>query len=296
MTTAYTALLADRGVVSITGPDAAKLLQGLITNDMALLEQAPAIHAALLTPQGKIMFDFFVVGTAQGLWLETSREIAPSLTKRIAMYRLRANAEITDVSAVYDVLAVWDGAGDADAADIGAAVYQDPRLAALGARVVAPAGTVNTNASAESYHAHRIALGAPEGGKDYTFGDTYPHEADFDLLSGVSFTKGCYVGQEVVARMQNKMVVRKRVVKVRGSSDLTPHADVLLGEAAVGRIGTTAGADALAMLRLDRALEAREQAKALLANGVTVTPDETALAAFEEAASAARYGASGALS
>ncbi len=108
-----------------------------------------------------------------------------------------------------------------------------------------------------------MALGVPEGGKDYEFGDAYPHEANFDLLHGVSFTKGCYVGQEVVARMQNKTVVRKRVVKISANAPLTSGVDVLLGEAPIGRVGTVAGGNALAMLRLDRALEAQQKNQTL---------------------------------
>jgi tRNA-modifying protein YgfZ len=129
-------------------------------------------------------------------------------------------------------------------------------------------------------------LGVPEGGKDYDFGDAYPHEADFDLFNGVSFTKGCYVGQEVVARMHNKSVVRKRVVRLTGSSRLTEGADILMGDVAIGRIGSVDGVNALAMLRLDRAVEANGKGVTLTASGVAVAGDPAALDHYRAAASA----------
>ncbi len=130
----------------------------------------------------------------------------------------------------------------------------------------------------------------PEGGKDYEFGDAYPHEADLDLFNGVSFKKGCYVGQEVVSRMQHKTVVRKRVVMVSGAAGLAAGADILFGEAAVGRVGSVDGRHALDMLRLDRAAEAQDKGIALTAGGIEVTPDANEVARYRSAA--AKTGAS----
>jgi folate-binding protein YgfZ len=129
-------------------------------------------------------------------------------------------------------------------------------------------------------------LGVPEGGKDYAFGDAYPHEADFDIHNGVSFTKGCYVGQEVVSRMQNKSVVRKRVVKISGNGPLTAGTDILLGDVPIGRVATTDGENALAMLRLDRALEAEPKSLTLTTAGIRVTPDPEATARYRDSAAA----------
>jgi folate-binding protein YgfZ len=163
--------------------------------------------------------------------------------------------------------------------------YQDSRNTALGHRILAEADFAAEVASdsegnespADAYHAHRVRLGVPEGGKDYEFGDAYPHEADFDIYNGVSFTKGCYVGQEVVARMQNKTIVRKRVVKIFGSAPLSCGTDVTIGDIAIGRVGTVAGFEALAMLRLDRAIEAAVQGKQLTSAGITIVADAGAL-------------------
>lgn len=288
-TGARIARLADRGVVRVSGEDAGKLLQGVITGDMERLSEQPAIHAALLTPQGKILFDFFVVRVADGFLLETAADRTADLAKRLAMYKLRAKVEIGDVSADYRVLVLW-GEAPGSAGDAAATVsFEDPRLPALGLRVLAEArslwddaaATDGTAATPEDYHAHRIALGVPEGGKDYAFGDVFPHEADLDQLAGVSFTKGCFVGQEVVSRMQNRATVRKRIVPVTGGAPLRPGAEINAGAATIGTVGSAAGNEALALVRLDRAAEAAAKGEKLTAGGVAITLRKPEWARFE---------------
>jgi folate-binding protein YgfZ len=169
-----------------------------------------------------------------------------------------------------------------DLAFLDSKAFRDPRLWDLGsrwivlnrlrARLVALALSQGMEErKVDAYHAHRIALGVPEGGKDYALGDTFPHEADFDQLNGVSFSKGCYVGQEVVSRMQNRATVRKRVVAIDGEAPLVPGAEVRAGEAVVGSVGSVAGRQALALVRLDRAAEAKAKRQTLAVNGVAVT-------------------------
>ncbi|MBO0741412.1 MAG: folate-binding protein YgfZ [Hyphomicrobiaceae bacterium] len=283
-TGAKIAVLADRGVVGITGADAAKLLQGVITNDMDLLSVQPAIHAALLTPQGKILFEFFVVKAPDGFWLEAAADKTAELAKRLALYRLRAKVDIKDRTAEYRAFALWGGAAQDVADGAGTLVFPDPRLPALGLRGLARAPLAPDFASArralevpeQDYHAHRIALGVPEGGKDYTFGDAFPHDADLDQLHGVSFAKGCFVGQEVVSRMQNRSQVRKRIVAIVGDSPLLAGAAITAGAAVIGTVGSVAGSDALALLRLDRAAEAAAKGTRLMAGEVAIalrTPD-----------------------
>ena len=288
--TTHATILADRGIVSVTGPDAGKLLGGLITNEMSVLDAAPALYAALLAPQGKILFDFLVVKTADGFLLDTVRERAGDLAKRLTMYKLRATVEIRDASADFVVGAVWGGAPALADAAPGVEVYADPRLAALGHRVIAPAGTTGadlatalggTEATAEAYHAHRIGLGVPEGGRDFAFGDTFPHEALLDQLNGVSFTKGCFVGQEVVSRMQHRTTVRKRVVAVVADAALPAEpAPISVGTAEIGRLGSVAGARALALLRIDRVAEAQRDGVPLTVAGRTVRAEVPAFATF----------------
>jgi len=142
--------------------------------------------------------------------------------------------------------------------------------------------------SRAAYDRHRIALGVPEAGRDYALGDTFPHEAGFDRLAGVSFTKGCFVGQEVVARMQHKTVVRKRVARIAaaGADAIATGADVKIGEAVIGRVGTVDGGRGLALLRLDRAVEAAAKGQQLTAGEVPIAVDEEMLSAYEAAAKA----------
>lgn len=284
------AVLEDRGVVSVTGPDAEKLLAGLITNDMTLLADAPALYAALLTPQGKILFDFLVVKTEGGFLLDTVRDKAGELVKRISMYKLRADVQIRDVSADFVVAAAWGEAPLSPGGAAGAHVFADPRLPALGDRIVAEARSADAalaaiggnSVSSAAYHAHRIVLGVPEGGRDFAYGDTFPHEALLDQLHGVSFTKGCFVGQEVVSRMQHRTSVRKRVVPVLADQALPAGPlPVLAGKAEIGRLGSVAGARGLALLRLDRVAEARRDGIALVAGGVALRVELPAFATFK---------------
>lgn len=152
----------------------------------------------------------------------------------------------------------------------------------MGSRVLAPVppgfnaasgdGTAGAEwLAADAYHAHRIGLGVPEAGKDFAIGETFPHEADLDLLHGVSFEKGCFIGQEVVARMKHRGSVRKRVVPVEAAAPLRSGAAILVGDAEIGRIGSVAGAHGLALVRLDRAAEASAKGQKLLADGIAVT-------------------------
>ena len=272
------ALLPDRGVVSITGADAEKLLQGVITNDMEHLATQAAIHAGVLSPQGKILFEFFVVKTPDGFCLETAREQVASLVERLQRYKLRADAEILDASSDYTVAAIWGGPYEPRGEGKQPVWFADPRLPDLGFRELvtigsdwALAGQNADSATPDDYHAHRIALGVPESGKDYELGDTYPHEALFDQLNGVSFEKGCYVGQEVVSRMQHRGTARKRVVPVLADGALpavgTP---VVAGSIEIGRLGSSVAGMGLALLRLDRAAEMQKKGEGLQAGSVPV--------------------------
>jgi folate-binding protein YgfZ len=266
------ALLPDRGVVRVGGRDARKFLQGLITNNIEKAVGNDAIHAGLLNPQGKILFDFFVVSAGDGFLLDVAKGKASELAKRLGFYRLRAEVEISEETALV-VAAVWDGAPRLPEHAI---AYADPRLAELGSRVLTPAGASLADlgcaaASEAEYHAHRIHLGVPEGGRDFGFGEAFPHEALFDQLNGVDFAKGCFVGQEVVSRMEHRGTARKRIVPVEGASALpSPGTSIEAGGAPIGVLGSVSGASGLGLLRLDRAEEALAGGAALTAGGVTL--------------------------
>ena len=266
------AFLEDRGVVSVGGEDAERFLQGLLTNDVERLEPGEARYAGLLTPQGKILFDMLVVRVAADAFLlDCAASQAADLAKRLGFYKLRAKVLIADESAGRAVVAFWGGPPHFPP---GAAAYVDPRESRLGSRAILPRAAAETIGTAEAaaYEALRIAAGAPKGGVDFVYGDVFPSDADFDLLNGVDFHKGCYVGQEVVSRMKHRGTGRKRVARVRLGGDAPePGASILDGELPVGTLGSTSGREALAMLRLDRVEEARAAGRPLTAAGVVVT-------------------------
>ncbi|TFG88061.1 MAG: folate-binding protein [Hyphomicrobiales bacterium] len=275
-------LLADRGVLRVTGADAHKLLQGVITNNLDKAQGGAAIHAGLLSPQGKILFDFFVAADGDGFLIEAAKDRLAELAKRLGIYRLRAQVEIAEAPE-FTVAAAWGGAPNIPE---GAIAFADPRLAELGVRILLPAGASVADlgcaqAGEADYHALRIKLGVPESGRDYGLGDTFPHEALFDQLNGVDFKKGCFVGQEVVARMQHRGTTRTRVVPVEGDAPLTTGVEVKAGELPIGPIGSVDGAVGLALLRLDRAEEAASKGTPLTAGDVTITLHRPAFAQFD---------------
>ena len=236
-------VLADRVVLKVTGPDAFDFLQGLITNDMAQIADKGAILAALLTPQGKINFEFFIAPIEGGYIVDTPKEGAGELFKKLSLYKMRANVELEDLSAPSQV--VWvDGAVDQLPGVL--AQFADPRFDQMGVRaVVADLDAISSDfvsGSLDDYLAKRLQHGVPEGGYDYAFGDIFPHEACYDLLNGVDFEKGCYVGQEVVSRMQHRATVRRRVVLVEGQSELPgPGAEIRTSASLIGVLGSCLG-------------------------------------------------------
>jgi folate-binding protein YgfZ len=282
------ALLPDRGVVSITGEDARKYLQGVISNDINLIDKQPALHAGMLSPQGKILFDFFVVKTPEGFVLETARSKAPELAERLKMYRLRSKVEVEDASPNFTVAAIWGGPYAPRGEGKPPLWFADPRRPELGYRELATldsdwalGGEDCDSATQEEYHAYRISLGVPEGGRDYAFGDTFVHEALFDQLNGVSFKKGCYVGQEIVARMQNRGTARRRVVPIIADGELPPSgAAITAAGVEIGTLGSTAGNRGLAPVRIDRAAEFKEKGEALHAGDVEVRIELPSWATF----------------
>lgn len=259
-------VLAGRAIIALDGSDARSFLHGIITNDIKVLERNGALYAGLLSPQGKILFAFFVVADGDRVLLDTDQAHSAALIARLTMYRLRSRFTIEDVTDAYAVVAGWDGPPAP-----GLLAYDDPRSAALGwrglVRKEALATLQGPLADETAYHARRVALGIPEAEFDFALGDTFPHEALFDQLGTVSFKKGCFVGQEVVSRMEHRGLARKRIVPFEASSDIKPGDAVMAGDVAIGRTGTVAGRHGLAMVRLDRAAEAYAKGLALTVDG-----------------------------
>lgn len=277
------ALLADRAVFRVTGIDARKFLQGMLTNDVGKLSDGEVMHAGLLAPQGKILFELFVVAAKEDFLVEVTRDRMAELIKRLGFYRLRSKVAMREEPDI-KVAAVWSGTPRLQPE--GAIAYRDPRLAALGWRVLLPAATSASklgcnDATEADYHAVRIKLGVPEGGRDYSFGDTFPHEALFDQLNGVDFNKGCYVGQELVSRMEHRGLARKRIVPVEGETELPPSGTpVTAAGVAIGTLGSSSGVSGLALIRLDRAEEALAKGAALKAGEVSITLRQPKFARF----------------
>lgn len=283
------ALLPDRGVVKVAGDEARTFLNGLLTADIAQVSPQGARFGALLTPQGKIIVDCIVVEAEAkdggGFFLDCPRALASNLLEKLKFYKLRAKLTIDDASSSLGVVAIWDGNGNTEHG----LVYADPRLPALGQRVILPPGLVPQAAAdlnarlvhAAEYDAHRIELGVPHGGFDFIYGDTFPHEADMDQLNGVDFAKGCYIGQEVVSRMEHRGTARNRIVPVAADGSAPESGiPVMAGDKQVGLTGSAAGSQGLAMLRLDRVADAQAAGARLTAGGVTLHPRKPEWARF----------------
>lgn len=283
MTKCSIAELTDRTAIRVTGDDAHKFLQDVVTNDVTRAVDGKAVHAALLTPQGKILFDFFLLDRGDHFLLECARDTVDELIKRLMFYRLRAAVEFEDLSNEVRIWAAWQGD---PACDDDAVKFADPRVETLGFRVVAPVSSEMADtgcklSSEDAYHGHRISLGVPEAGKDYALGETFPHEADYDQLDGVDFHKGCYVGQEVVSRVEHRGTARKRIVPVRGASELSAGEQVSGGDSEIGVMGSVSGDRGLAMIRLDRAEKAISQGRELRAGNVDIALEQPSWASFD---------------
>ena len=272
------AFLPDRGVVKVAGEDARNFLNGLITTDVDRLKPGLGRFGALLTPQGKIIVDFLITevpaGHGSGFLIDCPKALADTLATKLKFYKLRAKVNVENLD--LGVLAAWDGqpAAQPDLA------FTDPRNEALGTRILIPEGLKQTLSDligaelvdAAEYEAHRITLGVPRGGLDFVYNDAFPHETNMDRLAGVDFDKGCYVGQEVVSRMQHRGTARTRSVKVLldGASP-EPGAAILAGDKPVGSIGSTAGGKGIALVRIDRVADALDAGQPLTAGGLTLT-------------------------
>jgi len=257
--------LTDRALVRIAGEDAENLLQDVITCDVAALPGGTARVGALLTPQGKILYEFLVSRDGDdGFLFDLKADQIPAFVQRMTMYRLRAKAVIEPVEEAV-VHAFWDGDADRhclvderfSAVCPVYRVYRDPQA---------------DTASREDYDRLRIQVGVAEADQDYASSDAFPHDVLMDLNHGVSMTKGCYVGQEVVSRMQHRGTARRRLTRVSADKPL-PGAGTPLeaGGKTIGQLGTTVGDTALALVRTDRAAKAMDDHTPIRAGDVPVT-------------------------
>ena len=290
--------LEDRGILAVAGPDAREFLQGIVTNDINRVDRARSIYAALLTPQGKFLFDFFICDDGSGgLLLDTRLDRIESLAQRLDFYRLRAKVDISDASSDWRVTALI-GNGAARAArlfsapgnarhDNGCIIMIDPRLDSLGVRALhhpdRPVFRKIPEAALRDYEAHRMALAVPEAGTDILIEKSFALESNFDHLNAVDFEKGCYVGQELTARTRYRGTVRRRLfrVTVTGSGDLpAPGTPIMAGKAVIGEMRSGAGSFGIALIRMDRLEEAADAE--IRAGSVTLRPEKPEWLVLEE--------------
>lgn len=297
------AMLEDRGILAVGGEDRIDFLQGLVSNDMEKVGPSRALYAALLTPQGKYLFDFFIVETKGALLLDCERNRLKDLAKRLSVYKLRADVTLDDQTEEFAVAALFgDGAAEAlglegapgSAAPFGAgAAYVDPRLAAAGVRAVLPSADARkvieasgfASAVAADYDRLRLELGLPDGSRDLVTEKSILLESGFEELNGVDWDKGCFMGQELTARTKYRGLVKKRLVPVTlDGPPPEPGTPVMLADGEAGELrsgmATEEGGIGLALMRLESMAEAARTGAEFSAGGVSVKPAKPDWAAF----------------
>lgn len=254
------ATLDDRCVFRVTGRDAQTFLQDLITQDMDRIAQNGIGFGALLSPQGKILFDFFVHVQESGFAIDLRCAAADDFARRLSLYKLRADVAVEPAEKGLAVLATWGPEARAPL---------DPRLPELGGRQIGIPANCGVDAELRDWHAHRVALGIPEGGLDFPFGELFPHDAAMDVLNGIDFHKGCFIGQEVISRVRHRGTARRRIMQVTAERPLPGSgSEITAGDFALGHIGHPDGSAALGVVRLDRLERAREQGLPVLVGSV----------------------------
>jgi folate-binding protein YgfZ len=272
-----TAHLHDRSLIRLLGTEAEHFLQNIVTLDLDTLKAGEARPGALLTPQGKILFDFLVSRDgADTLVLECRADVADDFFRRLMMYRLRAKVEISKPEQTLVAITWGDEAvpSSPDSTALRDLRFPSPVLRTYGA-------SRNADATTEEWRAFRIANGVAESGADYALGDAFPHDVLLDQNGGVGFRKGCYVGQEVVSRMQHRGTARRRVLTVSGQAQLpAPGTEITVGGRPVGTLGSTAGRQGIAILRIDKVKDALDAGTAILAGDVPLDVAIPGWAAF----------------
>ena len=262
------ALLKDRALVTVSGPEAGHFLQNILTVDVEALKPSEAKPGALLSPQGKILFDFLIsCGGDNGFVLECRADAAADFVRRLMLYRLRAKVEIAKQDQAL-VTVSWENEPASSQND--STTLVDTRFA--GGAVRRGYGRAAGEGDAAGWQAFRIAHGVAESGDDYRLGEAFPHDVLLDQIGGVGFQKGCYVGQEVVSRMQHRGTARRRVLLVAAERPLpAPGTELTADGRALGTLGSSAGTAGLAIARIDRVKAALDACKPILAADVPVT-------------------------
>lgn len=264
------ALLQDRAVIAVSGPEAEHFLQNILTVDLDALKDGEAKPGALLAPQGKILFDFLISRAGPDAFqLECRADVAADFHRRLLLYKLRARAEIAKPEQTV-VTVVWQT--DSAASHIDSTALADTRFANGDVKRSYGAPSSDDAGDKDAWHAFRIASGVAESGSDYQIGDAFPHDVLLDQTGGVGFAKGCYVGQEVVSRMQHRGTARRRVLIASSPGPLpAPGTELTVEGRPVGALGSVCGSMGLAIARIDRVKSAADAGKTILAGDVPVT-------------------------
>ncbi|CAG0975267.1 MAG: folate-binding protein YgfZ [Rhizobiaceae bacterium] len=287
--------LTDRALILVAGEDAEHFLQNILTTDLSSLGDDEARPGALLTPQGKILFDFLISKSPGGYRLDCRRDVATDFARRLTLYKLRAKVTIV-VEDQALVAANWEADSVSSGIDSTTSRFDStashPESTLRDARFPIDAGISRVYGAAArpdngsaggvaAWNALRVAHGIAESGSDYMLGDAFPHDVLLDQTGGVGFRKGCYVGQEVVSRMQHRGTARRRVLIASADAPLpAPGTPVEAGGRPLGALGTVSGTKALAVVRIDRVKEAMDAGQPIAADGVALTLSIPAWAGF----------------
>jgi folate-binding protein YgfZ len=300
MSTCSHTLLKNRGLLAVTGEDAVDFLQGLVSNDVSKASSERALYAAMLTPQGKFLYDFFIVQMENSLLLDCEADRLEELKRKLTMYKLRSKVKLNDLSQDFVVAALM-GDTVADTLELppeegrakpfmGGLAYMDPRLHKIGARSILPRDSAETflinagfdKGTLEDYEKMRLGLGLPDGSRDMIIDKAILLENGFQDLNGVDWDKGCYMGQELTARTHYRGLVKKRLMPVRVEGSLPASGTkIMLGDVKAGEMRTGQGELGLALIRLDQLKAAIDTDSAMSTDEAILHPEKPDWADFK---------------
>ena len=293
------ALLKEREVIDVTGHDSRTFLQGMISNNMDNLHPKQSIYAAMLTPQGKYLYDFIVIDKNPAIWMDTEQARCETLAKRLSLFRVNSDVRINRQGPALAVAAIWGAdalscvglkskTGSTTPFGSGLALT-DPRTLSLGSRLIAPTTEIDSlmsslgveETTSAAYDSHRLHLGIPDGSRDLVVDKSFLLESNFEDLNGVAFDKGCYIGQENTARQKHRGTIRRRLVKVSIDGPAPdPNTPVTWRNNEIGTMRSSRDGQGIAMIRLDRWAKANEEGGTLNAGSAVVVPTKPDWAQF----------------
>ncbi len=261
----------DRAIIEITGPDAAHFLERLITTDVEKLNVNELLPGALLSPQGKVLFDFLIGKLANGFFIDIADQLADTFAKRLKLYKLRSDVEISE-SIIQVTTISWENDSVASQNDSGFTDKRFPDNEKVIRRYdKSSSPTAISDAALKQWDLLRIQYAIPESGKDFALNDVFPHDINFDQLGAISYKKGCYVGQEIVSRMHHRGTARRRILIAEAKQNLPSSGTIEANGKTIGELGTVIDGQALVLVRIDRAKAAMDDGIALTVNDIPLT-------------------------